>query len=305
MVYRSIRISSDYFELHKEFLFIRQLGVSNGYPLSFIQNIIKNTLNRHQLHSCNNRPPNTNTSPESETPIIKQSRKDLPKKQVALVEIPYVGRLTMSYGKKLVELTKSISPQIHLQLIARPPSSIRTFFPHKEPLPKDLTSHVVYNIKCKQCPVSYIGMTLRQPERRFKEHGKPLKTKQKNQHNDDTHRQSTKSITVKRSTRNKMINKYVPTEELSDTNTATKSIRTTTNTDSAVYQHEITTGHKIDWHNWSIISKDNTKSRLLIRESLAIIKFKPTLNKTVRSTPLIIYPDGEAAFKPRVKMKTS
>ena len=65
-----------------------------------------------------------------------------------------------------------------------------------------------------------------------------------------------------------MINKYVPTEELSDTNTATKSIGTTTNTDSAVYHHEITTGHKIDWHNWSIISKDSTKSRLFIRESL-------------------------------------
>ena len=205
--------------MYTEFLFIRQLGLSNGYPLSFIQNIIKNTLNRHQLHSYNNRPPNTNTSPQSEAQFIKRSRKDLPKKQVALVEIPYVGRLTMSYGKKLVELTKSISPQIDLQPIPHPPSSIHTFFPRKESLPKDLTSHVVYNIKCKQCPASYIGMPLRQSERRFKEHSKPLETKQKNQHNDNTHRQSTKSITVRRSTHNKMINKYVPSEELSDTNT--------------------------------------------------------------------------------------
>ena len=46
MVYRAIRISSDYSIMHKEFLFIRQLAVSNGYPLSFVQGIIKNTLER-------------------------------------------------------------------------------------------------------------------------------------------------------------------------------------------------------------------------------------------------------------------
>jgi hypothetical protein len=73
--------------------------------------------------------------------------------------------------------------------------------------------------------------------------------------------------------------------------------------DSTIHDHAIETGHTIGRQNWKIISKDSKRSRPLIRESLAIVKFKPTLNKTVRCTPLIIYPEGEAAFKPKVKMK--
>lgn len=51
LVYRAIRICSNYTLLHKEFFFIRQLTVSNGYPLSFTQNIIRTTLDRYLSRS--------------------------------------------------------------------------------------------------------------------------------------------------------------------------------------------------------------------------------------------------------------
>ena len=46
MVHRAIRSSPDYSISHKEFLFIRQLAVSNGYPLPFVGHMIKNTFER-------------------------------------------------------------------------------------------------------------------------------------------------------------------------------------------------------------------------------------------------------------------
>ncbi|CAF3879868.1 unnamed protein product [Rotaria sp. Silwood1] len=47
MLYRAIRITSDYVSLHKEFIFIRQIAVSNGYPLPFVLNVIRTTLDRY------------------------------------------------------------------------------------------------------------------------------------------------------------------------------------------------------------------------------------------------------------------
>jgi len=129
------------------------------------------------------------------------------------MDILYIGRLTTSYGKKLINLAKSISPQTHIQPIPRPLPSIQTIFPHKDPLPKDLTSHVVYNISCKDCPASYIGKTFRQPERRFAEHGKPNDTLPISQPsttlpNQPLQSSSTTPDPVRRSTRKKNIINY-------------------------------------------------------------------------------------------------
>ncbi|CAF3210731.1 unnamed protein product [Rotaria sp. Silwood2] len=41
----------------------------------------------------------------------------------------------------------------------------------------------------------------------------------------------------------------------------------------------------------------------LLRESIQISKFESSLNRTVRSVPLVIYPDSSSLFKPKVKMK--
>ncbi|CAF3087254.1 unnamed protein product, partial [Rotaria sp. Silwood2] len=72
---------------------------------------------------------------------------------------------------------------------------------------------------------------------------------------------------------------------------------------SAIYQHEVETGHSINWGNWKLLSKDYKLYRLLIRESIQISKLEPSLNRTVRSVPLVIYPDSSSLFKAKVKMK--
>jgi hypothetical protein len=57
---------------------------------------------------------------------------------------------------------------------------------------------------------------------------------------------------------------------------------------SAIMKHASNSNHKIDWNNWDIITKEKKHYRLLIKESLAIFKYQPLLNKTVCSVPLII-----------------
>lgn len=74
---------------------------------------------------------------------------------------------------------------------------------------------------------------------------------------------------------------------------------------SAINQHELTTQYKIDSNNWSILTKDRIDYRLKVRESLFILHHKPSLNKTVCSVPLIIFPEGLQTNKPKVKFKSA
>ena len=63
-------------------------------------------------------------------------------------------------------------------------------------------------------------------------------------------------------------------------------------TNSAIKQHELYNNHKIDWYNYNIVDTDNKHYRLLIKESLLISKYKPSLNRTTCSAPLIVFPQG-------------
>ena len=201
MVYRALRISSNYLDLHKEFLFIRQLGVSNGYPLSFVQNIIRTTFERYRLKSSSRPSPATADPSHCNNNKKESNKQDILIKQVHLIDIPYVGCLTTSYGKKLINLAKPICPQVYIQPIPRPFPSVQAKFPRKDRLPKELTFHLVYNINCKDCSASYIGKIFRQPERRFAEHGKPKDIRPKLK--SSTTNQLTTLDPIRRSTRKK------------------------------------------------------------------------------------------------------
>ena len=306
MVYTAIRIISDYSLLHKEFLFIRQIAVSNGYPLPFVLNVIRITLERH-LFSYST----TNSSLKTEQNKIEKNtnvcnKQSLQKNQVILVDIPYVGRLTSTFGKKLINISKQAKPTSHVQPIPRPGPKIQTFFAKKDPIPKELLSNVVYKVNCTCCSASYIGKTCRQISRRFEEHGRekipsvaqsqlPLAS-------------TTTSIISQRSKRNVSIINYALCEKKLDeaVNENTKQLsgkKFSKLSQSAIYQHELETGHSINWTNWKLLSKDKKYYRLLVRESIQISKFEPSLNRTVRSVPLVIYPEISSLYKPRVKMK--
>ena len=229
---------------------------------------------------------------------------------MCLIDIPYVGRLTASFGKKLVKLAKSISPQLHIQPVPRPLPSIQSFFPRKDAQPKNFASYIVYRVNCKKCPASYIGMTTRQAERRFIEHGKHKEIDVDHDHmissyNIDNVSFDNNTLGLRRSNRSKKIINYALNNKLIDDliKKSTSQPNKPMVIKSAIIQHQRDTGHTFDWENWTMLKKNKKRSRLLILESLAIAQYSPTLNKTTRPTPLVIYPEGPTEHKPKVKIK--
>ena len=52
---------------------------------------------------------------------------------------------------------------------------------------------------------------------------------------------------------------------------------------SAAADHCLTSGYEMDWANISIIDSDPIRSRLLVKETIAIKKYKPSLNNAESS----------------------
>ncbi|CAF1451867.1 unnamed protein product [Adineta steineri] len=306
MVYRATQLCSNYYLMNEELETVMEIATANDYPTTFVNNIIGKTLNRYFKKKNNGlHEPN-----ENENQATLKEKTDKQKRSPLLVDIPYTGQPTLTLGKKLINIVKQIRPDIILQPIPRPSPQIHTLFPRKDTLNKNLQANLVYKITCKNCPEEYIGKTYRQATRRHVEHGASPATI--TSHEQSTTILSSQLVSIKneetnlrRSNRNK--NKKVNYQELTtssseEDNEDTQQTSTITDKNSALYKHQLNTGHHLNWEAWKILSKDSHKYRLLIRESLAILKHKPTLNRTVQSAPLIIYPTG-IKQKNKVKFK--
>ncbi|CAF3620444.1 unnamed protein product [Rotaria socialis] len=150
MIYRAIKICSSYSSMHIEFEYIQNLALKkkNDYPLKFVQNQIKKTLNRH-FEGLNKISNETLTKPD------ELDNKEMKKEQV-FIDLPFIGIETKMLGKKIIDLAKYIRPDLHIQPIPRPPPAITTFFPQKDKINKNAQSNIVYSISCSDCDVGYI-----------------------------------------------------------------------------------------------------------------------------------------------------
>ena len=79
--------------------------------------------------------------------------------------------------KKLNKVLKHCYPKITFRFIFTNSNTINTLFKHKEPLPTNLISNIVYQFKCPHCNMRYIGKSERNLTLRFAEHsGKSART---------------------------------------------------------------------------------------------------------------------------------
>ena len=282
MVYRAIRICSTYKSLTQEFDKIRALAWNNGYPANFTDAQIRNTLNRHYEHN-------------STSPIVSIQTQGKKKEQV-FVDIPFFRKHTEKLGKKLINIAETVRPQLHVQPIPRPPSSIGMAFSSKDKIPLLLKSGIVYKVSCQDCPANYIGKTLRQLDRRLQEHGKPLGEQLLSP-------TSNPPEDVRRSNRQTKPMQRYGTQETPHTAQTTDDTTIPKNVQSALSKHSSELQHKIDWTNVQMLDKDRSPYRLLVRESLLIRQMEPVLNRTTNSIPLLVFPEGLVDPKPTVKMK--
>ncbi len=73
----------------------------------------------------------------------------------------------------MIKIAAYTHPQLHVQPIPYSPPAISTFFSSKDKIPTSLPFGVVYEIPGQDCPALYVGKTLRQVQRRLREHGQP------------------------------------------------------------------------------------------------------------------------------------
>ena len=59
--------------------------------------------------------------------------------------------------------------------------------------------------------------------------------------------------------------------------------------DSAVSDHLLLCNHSPSFDNFSVLTKENKKFILELKESLLIMRDKPSLNRNIRSAPLYLF----------------
>ncbi|CAF4608562.1 unnamed protein product, partial [Didymodactylos carnosus] len=167
--------------------------------------------------------------------------------------------------------------------------------------------------KC-DCESVYVGKTDRQATRRFGEHGhisNLLKSSMKEKPPPPTANTLTTTQPVRQSQRQRRKPKLYEFEEEDIPEEGDNVIQTFEqhcDLKSAISVHEREKKHRMNWENWKILAKDSNRYRLKIHESLHIIALKPDLNETVRSVPLVIFPEGQVSLnrketRKKVKMK--
>ncbi|CAF1508570.1 unnamed protein product [Adineta steineri] len=310
MVQRALAVCSSYTLLSVEFDDIRKLGLQNGYSLSFIEARIGIALDKYRKRNT-----------RIKTPIIGSEKKRM------YVEIPYAGRATYSFKKKLSRLVGKIRPDLDVRYYAKPPPPVQSFFNIKDPVPKPLTADIVYSVECGDCAETYVGKTVRQAVRRLWEHGAPKSifpsnlppldltdtitnpdVRTENTNFTDTRRNNGGPI---RNTTRTKVNPYPDPAALrrslriqamktqSDNHQTHDPDKEKEKTESilprallAPHQHEKQHGHHMKWEEFNVVWQDSNPYKLLVRESLIIQAHKPVLNKTTHSIPLTVFPDG-------------
>ena len=259
--------------MDKEFDFIRDITELNGYPAEFVECQIKHTLNRF-IEKQNIESMSKTTDNDTDIGLVKYDR--------IVMNVPFVGKSTAEFKKEIIKLAGKVKPEVQVIVIPRPPPAVKHFFKNKDPISRDFKSNVVYQLKCSTCPAMYIGKTTRQVCRRLEEHGGPKLVPAVQQQQQVLRRSGRIAANMK------LQKSYFESELSSDDDTCNTQNAIT----SAVKRHMSSTKHQFDWDNVSLLGGDKHPYRLLIKESLEIACKSPSLNQTIRSAPLVIYPEG-------------
>jgi hypothetical protein len=88
--------------------------------------------------------------------------------------------------------------------------------------------------------------------------------------------------------------RYVHVSSLgaSDCLSKTKNVNHSLVLSSSLTEHEKNSVHQIDRRNVRILWRDNIRYRLIIKESLVIRAYEPSLNRTTHSVPSIVFLEG-------------
>ena len=202
-------------QFHTELTFLKGIFRKNGYPENFIYKCFKEFLNNVHL--------------------VKENVPTVEKKRLLLV-LPYLGIISLQTRTKLQQELKGVLNCCKLEIVFKYQARLSNSFRYKDPIPKDLTSGVVYKFQCGLCNESYYGESIRHLDIRSGE--------------------------------------YIGVSPLTG-----KKVKPSNN--SAIC------GPSFD--NFSVLAYENKKYLLEIKESLLIMRDKPSLNRNINSAPLYLF----------------
>ena len=143
------RICSDWTKFHLELVKLTDNFKNNGYPENFINNYFKVFLDNKYR--------------------IQKKLITVPKKTLFLV-LPYLGPLSLQTRTKLRKSLKGVLNCCKSQIVFKSQNKLVKDFRFKDPIPKELTSGVVYKFQCGLYNESYYGECVRHLNVRIGEH---------------------------------------------------------------------------------------------------------------------------------------
>ena len=109
VIYHAIQICSSYALLNDEFMFMKQVATTNGYLMNYIERQICQTFN--QCRKIKKTKPTQQPTPDilhTNNSQPSKTENEKTKKQVLLVDIPYVEKPTKKLGKQLIKIASRI-----------------------------------------------------------------------------------------------------------------------------------------------------------------------------------------------------
>ena len=149
LVNRAFNVCSDYLFFDTEVKFLKNFFTMNGYPMSVFYRVLNKFLN-------------DKFNPVTEMATVS--------KQVIYLKFPFLGDLSNSVKRSLLNILNSNYPQVNFRFVFTNTFNVGTLLKEKNSLSFDLCSGLVYLFTCAHCSMRYIGSTNRWFRIRYSEH---------------------------------------------------------------------------------------------------------------------------------------
>ena len=155
LLHRAKVVCSNNDNLQQEVAKLREIFSKNGYPTKFFDRIQQQMIGKK-----------TNEAPTSND--VESERNDRNEQKLLFLKIPYVGKISTIFGRKVKSLLLHKANNIK---IVYETTKVQNSFRLKDPVSKPLLARVVYQFTCRGDPdVRYIGQTIRTLKERVREH---------------------------------------------------------------------------------------------------------------------------------------
>ena len=151
LLFRLYSICSNWALFHAAADQLKCIMVQNGYPTFLFDKCISIFLNKRHTMVDNN-----NTTDNNDN--------------ILTLVLPFMGNHSLKTRTQILKIARQCIPNCKIRVIFKISSRISNYFKFKDPISKDLQSHVVYKVSCKGCNLFYYGFSDRHLKVRAYDH---------------------------------------------------------------------------------------------------------------------------------------